>query len=302
MNWWKIAQARWYHGTGRDFQEFDASKSDPSSAWGPGMYLTPDREDAEAWGRKGGGEPRIIEMPHPTGKVFPADGNVPVEDLQAIERLLGHERYSKAGQPVPGALVYMALERKLGDKAKVNAALRSIGYEGLTYTINRGREMQHMLRFAQHQPALYHGTAASFDKLKPNGYGIIWLTPDMTVAQQYASPSYAKGQPRVFKVTLKPNVRVVDLRNVEDPIVRKLMADFNAIRKVTYGSEISEQEWPKWADFGLLEVNGGQWTRWLKGRRVAAVTCSDSVLSSAVPHESVAVLSPAAIALQEVVA
>ena len=157
-----------------------------------------------------------------------------------------------------------------------------------------------LAQYQSDQP-LYHGTAASFDKLKPNGLGIIWVTPDMKVAQQYATPSYAKGQPRIYKVTLKPNVRVVDLRNVQDPIVQRLMADFNALRKHTVGSEIEAQSWPKWADFGLLEVNGGQWTRWLKGKRVAAVTCSDSVLTSAVPHESVAVLSPSAIALQEVV-
>ena len=157
MNWWKLAQSamnspqKWYHGTSKDFDTFDSLKSDPSSAWGPGMYLSPTREDAIGWGRKGGGTPRVLEVPHPTGKVFPADGMIPIADLPALEQLIGDDRYSRKGEPVPGTLIYMSLERKLGDKAKVNAALKSIGYEGLTYAINRGKPMQHLLRFAQSQ-------------------------------------------------------------------------------------------------------------------------------------------------------
>ena len=54
---------------------------------------------------------------------------------------------------------------------------------------------------------LYHGTDKDFKELKPNGYGIIWLTDNPDAAKRYARRSPTKW---LFSVKISPR-KTVDL-------------------------------------------------------------------------------------------
>lgn len=138
---------------------------------------------------------------------------------------------------------------------------------------------------------LFHGTPHTFDQLKPNGYGIIWLAPDAAVAKKYSEPYWNAGHGRVIAVTLSPKAKVVNLKDLSNPIIRELKEQMSEVNKYTFGA-ISDESWVKsYADFGVLEVKNGLWTRFLKSKRVDAVVVADSVQTSAIKHESVAVLN-----------
>lgn len=143
---------------------------------------------------------------------------------------------------------------------------------------------------------LYHGTGSDFPALKLNENRILWLTHNPKVAEGYAQFRARSHTPYLWKIWLKPTAKVLDLSDLSDKTVRKLR---DAINEYLPGSgrlttHISEEDWPKWADFGLLE--GIRWVRgWLKTRKVDAVTCSDALATTGVPHGSVALFSLSAI-------
>lgn len=138
-----------------------------------------------------------------------------------------------------------------------------------------------------HRP-LYHGTPKEFDTLKLNQNGILWLTPNLAAATKYAQKYYVKTPVKyLWTVKLKGGAKVLDLSDLSDKKVRSFYEAINESRKSGFGP-IDEKDWPKWADFGLLE--GYRWAKgFLKKKGVDAVTCSDTVDSS-MPHDSIAVL------------
>lgn len=99
----------------------------------------------------------------------------------------------------------------------------------------------------------YHGTHHDFARLKPKAddLKVIWL------GDQETATVYAEGYPRqgVIQVELDPDARVVDMRDVTDPIMVEYLALINEQAKYgVFGSGPSAEEWAnKWYDYGELE-------------------------------------------------
>lgn len=141
---------------------------------------------------------------------------------------------------------------------------------------------------------LYHGTSQDFNKLKLNGLGILWLTPNPRAAVQYASKSYNKNKPAfLWTVELKPSAKILDLDDLSQPLIREV---FESLRDVSQSmlSRFTEETWAERADFGLLE-----WQNWivrfLKSKRIDGVYCKDKVDTLDVRHPSVALFRLSAI-------
>jgi 8-oxo-dGTP pyrophosphatase MutT (NUDIX family) len=135
---------------------------------------------------------------------------------------------------------------------------------------------------------LYHGTAQKFDELKLNDYGIIWLTDDPIAAKRYAKDNFdgTKTPKNLFTVEIKPK-KVVDFRNVKDPIVLKYkkQRQMDTLHGVNY--VIPDEEWPKYASYNLLEQYG---VDILLEEKVDVAIVLDA--SGAYDHISYAVLNP----------
>jgi hypothetical protein len=99
----------------------------------------------------------------------------------------------------------------------------------------------------------YHGTHHDFERLKPKADYLkaIWLG-DLETATVYAEGYLRQG---VIQVELDPNARVVDMRDVTDPIMVEYLALINEQAKYgVFGSGPSAEEWAnKWYDYGELE-------------------------------------------------
>ena len=139
---------------------------------------------------------------------------------------------------------------------------------------------------------LYHGTPHNFESLKPNPYGVIWLTPDKEAAKSYSNPYYNPGHGRIISVELSPLANVVNLKDLSNPFVKELKEDISNSRRMTWGP-ISDDSWASFADFGILEMKNGLYVRFLKRKKVDAVVVdNDYLMTSADKHSSIAVLNP----------
>jgi hypothetical protein len=120
----------------------------------------------------------------------------------------------------------------------------------------------------------------------PNELGVIWLTADRAAAAAYGA--------RLLAVELDPSARLVDLRDLGVPVVREIKDVVSAKRETNVGHPIADAEWPRWADFGVLEANP-----WIVGMLredgVDGALVADSEGTSARPHESLALLNSGAV-------
>ena len=140
----------------------------------------------------------------------------------------------------------------------------------------------------------YHGTYQEFDKPKLQN-GVLWLAFDRKVAEGYGNPHWKPvGTPTtVWEIELRPSAKVVDLKDLSNPIVRKFKDEASMISSFMMGP-ISDEEYLRWADFGYLERY-----RWalgfFKSNGVQAITLDDNLFGT--PHRSMAVISMRAIKL-----
>lgn len=153
--------------------------------------------------------------------------------------------------------------------------------------------MDHLGGYTYDHRPLYHGTPLDFEGLKLNQNGILWLTPNLEAATRYAQKYYVQSPAKyVWTVQLKGAAKIVDLGDLSHKVVRELYEMINDSRRSGFGP-IAEDDWPSWADFGILE--GYRWVKgFLKKKRIDGVTCSDTV-DSQVPHDSIALLKLSAI-------
>jgi len=133
---------------------------------------------------------------------------------------------------------------------------------------------------------LYHGTSSEFDTLKPNDYGIIWLTDDPEAAKRYAKKSYRTKAYNLLTVKLSPT-KTLDLRDPKDPLVSeyKRSLELDMGRGTDY--HIPDNEWSQHAGYFLLEKYG---IDSLTEKHVDTVIVLDA--SGAYHHLSYAVLNP----------
>lgn len=141
--------------------------------------------------------------------------------------------------------------------------------------------------------AFWHGTPLDFESLRLGPDKILWLTDNRTVAATYARKHWYKNpEVQLWEIYLQPKSRIISLRDLNNPIIRQLKEQVSGIRKFTWG-EITDESWPDFADFGILE--GYSWVRpWLKQKRVDGIWVADS--NAGIGHMSIALLNIKAIA------
>lgn len=134
------------------------------------------------------------------------------------------------------------------------------------------------------------------DKLAKNELGVLWTTPSLVVAREYATPSYA-AEGVVWTLHVEPSMRVFDLRDLSQAPIRALFEATNEARRSGMGAW-TEEDWRRHADFGVFEQFS--WTAsFLRKRRVEAVLVADSLARMGIPHVSVALLNMKAIVSAE---
>lgn len=143
--------------------------------------------------------------------------------------------------------------------------------------------------------ALYHGTPRPFDRLQLGGEAkVLWLTDSRDAAGVYARPYYVRSDVvYLWEIHLKPSARILDLKDLSNPIARALKDKVSEFRTSTWGA-ISDEDWPSFADFGIVE--GYSWVRpFLRSKRVDGVWVDDRA-GSKLGHRSIALLNLGAIA------
>lgn len=135
---------------------------------------------------------------------------------------------------------------------------------------------------------LYHGTPKEFETLKLASNGMLWLTPSREAAIEYSDKRWEKGPSRyLWTVKLKPNVKILNLGDLNNKYIREIYKGVSDHRSFTFGA-IEEADWPKFADFGLLEYH--YWiVKFLKSKKIDGATCSDRA-GGRVDHDSIALL------------
>jgi len=119
-------------------------------------------------------------------------------------------------------------------------------------------------------------------RLTPNAHGIVWLATDYETALSYG--------PRVLEVHLHPSADIIDLRDLSNTTVQHIKETASTNRERTIGRSIPDSSWASWADFGMLE--GNEWVvPALLEDWVAGVVVADSRGTSAIPHDSLALLN-----------
>jgi hypothetical protein len=154
--------------------------------------------------------------------------------------------------------------------------------------------MEHLGYTYDRRKPLYHGTTKDFAKPKLQGNGVLWLTPNPKVALRYAVPYYHKGDAYLWEIQLKPNARILELGDSSNPVIRKLIDDLNASSQL---SKWSYEDWPKEADFGILELK--PWIRNYLRSKTDALTVQDTMGTTGISHDSVALLNLRAIESME---
>jgi hypothetical protein len=127
------------------------------------------------------------------------------------------------------------------------------------------------------------------DDARLNAQGILWLA-EQGPARQYIL-QYSPGT--MFEVTLKPDANIVRLDDLSNPVVRAFKERASASRLARIGHPISDEEWPEWADFGMLEGNLPWSIQYFKRRGVDGLILHDHSWKEA--HESLALLNRKAI-------
>lgn len=148
-------------------------------------------------------------------------------------------------------------------------------------------------RIAAAPHTVYHGTSSSKPPTRQNG--ILWAAPDQHMALNYASTYWRQGTPTLWAIKLNPTARIADLRDLNNPVIRQIKEQVAAERKMSFGVGISDESWPSFADFGLLETR-----RWildeLKKARVDAVWVHDvDGMTGGARKDSLAILTDKAI-------
>lgn len=146
----------------------------------------------------------------------------------------------------------------------------------------------------------WHGTYKDYDQIKTQG-GFFWLALSRDIAFRYGNVHWRPDDSRVhlWEIRLHPSAKIVDLRDLTNPIVQKFRNAVNEARgaNMNVGGPISEAEWAAWADFGIIE--GYRWARrWLMQRKVDGVVVSDTA-GGITPHDSVALFTVKVIASAE---
>lgn len=148
-------------------------------------------------------------------------------------------------------------------------------------------------RIATAPHTVYHGTSSSKPPTRQNG--ILWAAPDQHMALNYANTYWRQGTPTLWAIRLNPTARIADLRDLNNPVIRQIKEQVAAERKMSFGVGISDESWPSYADFGLLETR-----RWvideLKKARVDAVWVHDvDGMTGGARKDSLAILTDKAI-------
>ncbi len=137
---------------------------------------------------------------------------------------------------------------------------------------------------------LWHGTTHDVERLRLNlTHDTLWLTDEQDVAWLYGSRG--KAQSWMWKVHLKPKAKVLNLKDLSNPLIRELKEVISGVRGFTWGP-ITDEMWSSFADFGIVE--GYQWVPdFFKSRGVDGVWVDDQVASR--KHRSVALFRLSAI-------
>ena len=148
----------------------------------------------------------------------------------------------------------------------------------------------------------YHGTnkEGDFTELSGLGHGIIWLAEKQD-AESYANQHYQKGQSRMFKVILKPDAKIIDLRDLNEPLVQQIKKNVDVWRGSNGYPPMSDEEFVKhYTDYGVLEGRPAN-VELLKNNGVDGVICNDVYSGNKRgKHVSVALFNPDAIQSQTV--
>lgn len=138
----------------------------------------------------------------------------------------------------------------------------------------------------------YHGTRTEFLKPKLQQFGVFWLVGNPRTAMQYGAPYYHQGNSYLWEVWLKPGSKVLNLTDTASPIVQELIESLNVSFYRT--RPMTLEEWPRVADFGILESQ--PWVpKFLRSKRVDAVVVEDTLGATPIKHKSIGLLNLAKI-------
>jgi hypothetical protein len=145
---------------------------------------------------------------------------------------------------------------------------------------------------------LYHGTTKDYSKPRLNGFGILWLAANPRVAFQYGNKSYSKSDVSyVWEIELKPRVKLAALTDLSNPAIRAAFDAQNEANRHGMGAW-TEEDWRQHADFGILE-RWGWMVGLLKEKGLDGIMLRDTLSTTDIPHESVALFRIGAIARME---
>ncbi len=148
----------------------------------------------------------------------------------------------------------------------------------------------------------FHGTYHDYARPKLNALDVLWLTADRSVAYDYGDRHWRPedSSVTVWRIVLKPNAHIVDLADPANPHVSAFKDSVNITRRMSFG-ELSDGEWPCWADFGMFD--GYAWTAaFFLDRGVQGVLVNDSHggrKRGSYKHRSLALLDLGVIASME---
>jgi hypothetical protein len=134
----------------------------------------------------------------------------------------------------------------------------------------------------------YHGTTSEFESPRLDDHGVFWLAFEPGVANQYAGEYYKQGNPRLLEITVRPDTNIVDLKDLNNPIIRDLKDSISKYRETTIGLPIRDENWDRWADFGIVEGYG--WVRdFLVDKGVDGLVVDDKISNTS--HRSIALFN-----------
>jgi hypothetical protein len=144
----------------------------------------------------------------------------------------------------------------------------------------------------------WHGTYHTYDTPEKRD-GVLWLAMSPDVAFSYGDVYWRPKDSKVtvWNITLKPSARLVNLRDLSNPIVRAFADALNETRRYSLFGPISDENWPSWADFGLVE--GVSWAKgFFRKKRVDGLIVTDAN-QDITKHDSVALLNTGVIESME---
>lgn len=147
------------------------------------------------------------------------------------------------------------------------------------------------------QRVFYHGTQLEYDKPKLDGLGIYWLAFDPKTAMEYATKYYIQGKPKIWTIVLNPRAKIIDFRDLSNPIIREIKESVSRKRESTTGHPINDAQWASWADFGVIESNPGL-IKFLRSKRIDGLVVKDN--NGRADHDSVALFNLRAIAQAQI--